>query len=120
MSKLNLTEPPLESPIIATYRRIAYVSESMREAALRERWDDLLRLGRDYLEAVNELKKCPGLSEFSPEERRARAKLLLEIIDNDAIIRDLAQPEMARVGRLISRFSRNKVAIRAYHQSDPS
>lgn len=119
MPTTPLANPNCDSPVIAVYRRIAYVSESMREAALGQNWDELIVLGKDYLAAVKELRAY-RLDLFSPEEKQARTQLLLEIIDNDALIRDLAQPELARVGRLISRFARGKAAIKAYQQPGTS
>lgn len=106
-----------ESKVISLYRRIALVSADMREAAMCQKWDRLLDLGHQYVDAVQALKNCPKLENFSADERQARIRLLLEIVDNDALIRDLAQPELARVGRLISRFSRNRAAIKAYQNA---
>jgi len=103
-----MTQP---SPVLRQYRLIASISSQMLTQARSNRWELVLALGEQYLEAVESLRI---MSHLSRDDRLARHNLLAQILDDDASIRDLAAPELKRLGTLLGQMRRKKALSKAY------
>lgn len=99
------------SPILRHYEAIADISGRMLAEAQADRWDEVVGLGEQYQAAVEVLR---SLDELSDADRLARRELLVRILDNDAHIRALAAPELARLGGLLGNMKRQHTVLQAY------
>lgn len=104
----------MSSPVIAIYQKIATITGKMRAAAQGKHWDDLVKLGHQYNETVETLRYVPAVQPVSAKEREDRVQLLSEILNNDAAVRDLAMPELARVNELLNVMKKQKSMLHAY------
>jgi len=88
----------------------------MRVAAQQGEWDYLCLLGTQYHQEVEALRCISTTESLSTDEHAERMLLLREILQNDAEVRNLAVPELARIGVFLTRVSKKKTVISAYRQ----
>lgn len=86
----------------ARYEAIAAVSGRMLIAARKAHWTDLIGLEDEYLRLVDGLKEAEVGVRLNAAERSRKYELICRILADDAAIRDLANPRMARLATLIS------------------
>jgi len=109
MHEATLMSPT--SPILQQYERIAELSGQMLELARANEWDAVVSLSRDYAQAVENLK---ALQPLNDEDLLARKPLLARILQDDASIRHLASPELARLGTLLGNMRRHQNVLETY------
>ena len=83
------------SDTLQQYERIADITGRMLRKARNNHWQDVVELSQDYFQAVEHLKQ---INTLSYAERTARRDLLTRILQDDAEIRQLATPELQRLG----------------------
>ncbi|WDD95651.1 flagellar protein FliT [Burkholderia sp. FERM BP-3421] len=95
---------------IARYEAIAAVSGRMLIAARGEEWQALGGLQEEYLRLVDSLKEAagPGIA-LDESERGRKYELIRQILADDAAIRDLASPDVARLSALFETGRSTKV-----------
>ncbi|WP_114815088.1 flagellar protein FliT [Paraburkholderia kururiensis] len=86
----------------ARYEAIAALSGRMLTAAREALWHDLIGLQDEYRRLVEALKEAEQGVKLSDAERMRKYDLIRRILADDAAIRDLASPRMARLSRLFS------------------
>lgn len=86
----------------ACYEAIAAVSALMLRAARGADWDSLAGLQDQYRLLVEELKDADHGVRLSADERARKYQLIRQILADDAAVRDLATPELARLSALFS------------------
>ncbi|CAM5215975.1 Flagellar protein FliT OS=Castellaniella defragrans OX=75697 GN=HNR28_000396 PE=4 SV=1 [Castellaniella defragrans] len=86
----------------------------MLAKARTQQWDALVELGLRYREAVEHLQ---SLNPLDDDQKSARRELLIQILDNDANIRQLISPEMARLSHLLGAFKRQRNVLQTYYSS---
>ncbi|MDS1141145.1 flagellar protein FliT [Pusillimonas sp. SM2304] len=97
--------------ILRQYEIIAGISSRMLAAARANQWDDVVTLGEEYQAAVESLR---GMKDLNNKDRLARRELLVKILEDDAHIRTLAAPELARLGVLLGNMKRQQSVLQAY------
>ena len=102
------------SPIVTCYEEILALSGRMFEAAQAADWDTVTELQRGYLALVDRLRQLDHEAPFSDAERMRRYQLLDRILTYDARIRDLAMPELRRIGSLLTSSRRQFDLSAAY------
>ncbi|ODV41898.1 flagellar assembly protein FliT [Cupriavidus sp. UYMMa02A] len=95
------------SPIVTCYEEILVLSGRMFEAAQAADWDAVTELQRGYLALVDRLRQFDHEAPFSDAERMRRYQLLDRILTYDAHIRDLAMPQLERIGGLLTSSRRH-------------
>lgn len=108
------TDTPLisrSSSILKQYKTIARLSGKMLKLAREDQWDAVIATGKEYADAVEILRQFEPLGS---EDRLARKPLLQKILRNDAAIRDLASPELARLGSLLGHMKRHQNVLQTY------
>lgn len=90
------------SLIVTCYEEILALSGRMFEAAQLADWDTVTSLQPNYLALVDRLRQLDHEAPFSDAERMRRYQLLDRILTYDARIRDLAMPQLQRLGGLLS------------------
>ncbi|SPS01074.1 flagellar protein FliT [Cupriavidus taiwanensis] len=106
--------PPVFSPIVACYEEILALSARMHEAAQVADWDTVTTLQQAYLAQVERLRQLDHDAPFSDAERMRRYQLLDRILTYDARIRDLALPQLKRLGDMLTSSRRQFELSAAY------
>jgi flagellar protein FliT len=94
---------------IARYEAIAAVSGRMLAAARGEEWQALGGLQEEYLRLVDSLKEAGQDIALDESERGRKYALIRQILADDAAIRDLASPDVARLSALFETGRSTKV-----------
>jgi len=103
------------------YEQIAEITEAMLEAARKGDWGEVLRLGQQYCEMVEQLRtRDADPVPLDQSERVAKHDLLVRILESDAATRDLAMPQLARLGELLGRMKRQQSLLHTYGVPDDS
>lgn len=108
-----------ESPVLQIYKKLVEITGTMRAKAQDQQWEELIELGRQYQDTVALLRAQPAQDALTAPEQEARMQLLHQILENDAATRDLAQPELGRVGALLNQIMQQKTMLRAYGRIAP-
>ncbi|HEY9279304.1 MAG TPA: flagellar protein FliT [Eoetvoesiella sp.] len=99
------------SSILRQYELISELSHQMLAQARADQWDAVIALGRNYHAAIESLRDMAPLAN---EDRLARKPLLAKILEDDARIRNLAAPELVRLGALLGNIKRHQSVLHAY------
>jgi flagellar protein FliT len=86
----------------ARYEAIAAISVQMVMAARNALWNDLVVLQDEYRHLVDALKHAEVGVRLSDDERARKFDLIRQILANDATVRDLANPRMAKLQALFA------------------
>jgi flagellar protein FliT len=86
----------------AHYEAIAAISARMLAAARKALWNDLLELQEEYRALVDTLRKIDMTIALDEKERMRKYDLIRQILADDAAIRDLANPGVARLSAFFS------------------
>ncbi|AGW94942.1 flagellar protein FliT [Cupriavidus sp. DF5525] len=105
---------PEFSPIVTCYEEILALSARMLEAAQAADWDQVTELQRCYLARVDRLRQLDHDAPFSDSERMRRYQLLDRILTYDARIRDLAVPQLKKLGDMLTSSRRQFELSAAY------
>ncbi|HLU18564.1 MAG TPA: flagellar protein FliT [Pusillimonas sp.] len=104
------------SSIVHHYQQIAEISGQMLKMAQANDWDAVVALSQQYFAAVESLRP---LQPLDTDDRLVRKSLLSKILNDDARIRNLAAPEMARLGALLGAMKRHQNVLEAYCNNTP-
>lgn len=100
--------------IIAGYEALSRLTEDMLLAAQGGDWDRLTSLEPDCREVVDRLMiHTPGV-ELSDSEQQCKLDLIRRILANDARIRELAEPQLAKLLNLLRCTDTSRKLARAY------
>jgi flagellar protein FliT len=86
----------------AHYEAIAALSAKMLEAARDGKWGELRTLQGAYRELIEGLRDVDSLSELDDTARARKFDLVRQILADDAAIRDLTTPSLARLSALFT------------------
>ena len=86
----------------ARYEAIAAISARMLAAARKALWNDLIELQDEYRLLVETLKEVDASVSLDEGERLRKYDLIRQILADDAAIRDLANPSIARLSMLFT------------------
>lgn len=108
-----MTEAPKGSLVLQHYETMAAKSREMLLAARDSDWDTLAALERDCAAIVAELKRIGGVRLTATEARR-KFEIIRGMLADDAEIRDLTEPWLAQLSRLIAGTAGKRKLARAY------
>jgi flagellar protein FliT len=86
----------------ARYEAIATISGRMLMAARNALWNDLVLLQDEYRQLIEALKSAETGVKLDDGERARKFDLIRRILADDAAIRDLANPRMAKLSALFA------------------
>ncbi len=86
----------------ARYEAIAAISDRMLMAAREALWNDIVGLQEEYRRLVDGLKHAEDGVKLDDTERARKYELIRRILADDAAIRDLANPRMAKLSALFA------------------
>ncbi|RKP45342.1 flagellar protein FliT [Pararobbsia silviterrae] len=87
--------------LFSYYEAIAGVTARMLDAARKDDWNQLFELQKQYERLVDEIRPIDARVALDEAERQHKHELIRQILDNDAAIRDLASPRVARLSALL-------------------
>ena len=117
ISMTSLTQ--ISSPILEHYQEIAVITGEMLTAAQAGDWDTAMVHGQQYCELVERLRHSEPSMPLDDAGRAMKYDLLVRILENDALTRDLAIPQLARLGELLGRMKRQQTLLSAYGYQAP-
>ena len=117
ISMTSLTH--ISSPILEHYQEIAVITGEMLTAAQAWDWDTAMVHGQQYCELVERLRHSEPSMPLDDAGRAMKYDLLVRILENDALTRDLAIPQLARLGELLGRMKRQQTLLSAYGYQAP-
>jgi flagellar protein FliT len=86
----------------AHYEAIAALSAQMLVAAREGEWSELKAMQSAYRELVDQLKETNAGSDLDESARARKLDLVKKILADDAAIRDLTSPSLARLSALFT------------------
>ncbi|WP_206950746.1 flagellar protein FliT [Trinickia acidisoli] len=86
----------------ARYEAIASVSSRMLSAARHALWTELMELQEEYRALVDTLREVDASVSLNEHERMRKYDLIRQILADDAAIRDLVNPSVARLSAFFS------------------
>jgi len=105
--------------ILEHYQEIAFITGEMLTAAKAGDWDLAMVHGQQYCERVELLRQTEQKEPLDDAGRAMKYDLLVRILENDALTRDLAIPQLARLGELLGRMKRQQTLLSAYGYQAP-
>lgn len=81
--------------LIDYYKAIEDSSAKMLEAARLQDWDEVVRFEGACAVLIEQLRARASVEELTAVTRQEKTKIMLRILRNDALIRDLAEPWLA-------------------------
>lgn len=96
------------------YRSIAQISEQLLASSREGDWDAAIALGQTYFQEVEALQTLDRQAPLQESERQQLHGLLVNILENDAITRELAIPRLAVLQDLLGRVKRQRAVEQAY------
>ncbi|VFR17596.1 Flagellar biosynthesis protein FliT [plant metagenome] len=119
MSTRASSPPSPQPPILRQYEKIAAITDAMLAAARQGDWTLVLQLGQQYCELAEEIRTLDDSGPLDDAGRGQKHDFLVRILENDALTRDLAVPQLARLGDLLGRMKRQQSLIHTYGLSAP-
>jgi flagellar protein FliT len=105
--------------IIQTYEAILAVTRDMLEAARRGEWDLLVEREQACRLLVDRLMAARTGAALEPEARRRKVEILRSVLADDAEIRNLTQPWLARLQHLMASAGQERRLHAAYGAGAP-
>jgi len=99
-------------PALPHYEYLSRLSGQMLAHARAQDWSAVVALCLLYQQAVEGLREIT--SSEPPVNAAARHALLSKILSDDASLRDLTSPELARLGKLLGSLKRQRTLHQTY------
>lgn len=98
------------------YEQIAVLTASMLQHARAGSWDALASQEMTYRARVEDLKGIEPTQTLDARQLERKYQLLSRILADDAEIRDIITPELARLSQLLGTVQRRQTLQQAYGQ----
>jgi len=99
---------------IIIYNAILATTEKMLAAAQNSEWDQLVSLEQECRKLTDTLKGNNTEPPLDKELQQKKIKIIHQILDNDAQIRAIIEPWMARLQEMLSINKRTRNLQQAY------
>ena len=86
---------------LGAYERLAELTARMREAAMREEWDEVVALESECHALYGRLAERDDGAGRGAEYQHRKAELICKVLEDDARIRELLSGELTRIWRLM-------------------
>ncbi len=105
--------------MIQTYESILAVTGEMLEAARSADWDRLVECEQRCRELVETLMTVRNEITLDSSSRKRKAEIIRKVLADDAAIRDLTQPWLARLQHMMTSAGRERQLHAAYGAGSP-
>lgn len=99
---------------IIIYNTILAKTEKMLTAAQNSEWDQLVSLEQECRKLTDSLKRNDTEPPLDKELQQQKIKIIHQILDNDAQIRAIIEPWMARLQEMLSINKRTRNLQQTY------
>ena len=103
-----------QTDVLSAYESLSTITGAMLCAARDADWDRLVALEQCCASIVDKLREGGEAVPESDDLRRRKAALIRKVLADDAAIRDLTQPWLARLQSMIAGASRERRLANAY------
>lgn len=100
--------------LLNSYQTVANITERMLEHARAHEWEVVITLSQDYAAGIEAIKTLNTAENRALSDTAAMQQLLTKTLENDAKIRELAAPELERLGGLLGSTKLQKNVVQAY------
>ncbi len=100
--------------LLATYDRLSYTTGAMLSAAQASDWERLVSLEKDCSDHVARLSTLESDDPLPEVLRVRKAALLRKVLADDAAIRDITEPWLARLGAMLGANRREQRLLNSY------
>jgi len=91
----------VNSQLLGYYEALERASNDMLAAARAADWDQVVKLEGACVLLIAQLKHAASETALAAEERRQKSRIMQRILVNDAEIRDLAEPWLDDLDRML-------------------
>ena len=95
-------DPPLPASLLNYYEAIEQASQDMLQAARDGNWDRVVKLEGACALLISHLKHAAAKKALAPDEAQLKSRIMQRILINDAEIRQLAEPWLDNLDRLLA------------------
>ncbi len=100
--------------LISIYENVAVLTDQMLDAAQRGNWDLLVKLEASCTLQVQDIKNNETPVMLEKEHRERKIRVIKRILDDDRKIRDLTEPWMAQLQRIMQTSAVHRKLSKAY------
>lgn len=103
--------------VIEVYEAVLSVTEEMLHAARRGDWDQLVERERACRTLVDWLRENADSVTLPPSAQARKIEIVRKVLADDAEIRNLTEPQLARLGKMLEGTRREQEVRSAYNAS---
>ena len=103
--------------MLEVYEAILSVTEEMLRAARGGDWDQLVERERACRTLVDWLRKNADGVTLAPTAQARKVEIVRKVLADDAEIRNLTEPQLARLGKMLQGTRREQDVRAAYNAS---
>jgi flagellar protein FliT len=92
----------IQEEMLQCLEAVAALTGRMVDAARRDDWDVVMGLQDEYRTRVETLRDCDRAMQLDEPSRQHHHELIQRILADDATVRDLANPQLARLQALLA------------------
>jgi len=100
--------------LMDTYQSLSQTTGHMLAAAREGDWERLAALEDDCARLTGELQRLETDIPLPEDVRRAKVQLIRKVLADDAAIRDITQPWLARLDHMLRSTRRSRGLLAAY------
>lgn len=100
--------------VITIYESVAEISDQMLAAARNAEWDRLAELEVQCSSHIDSLREGESPIRLTGEVRERKVKIIQKILADDREIRNITEPWMANLAKLINSNQTERKLVQAY------
>ena len=102
------------NPVIENYEVLSSLTAQMREAAVQNKWDQLVELEKQCSQRVTSMKALDASTPLDESTRLHKVALIRKILADDAEIRNQTEPWMAQLQRILQSVRQERRLLETY------
>jgi flagellar protein FliT len=102
MNTINLLHPAMKNVLLNYYEAIEQASHDMLNAARAGDWDQVVKLEGACALLISQLKNAAAKQPMGTDEAQLKSRIMQRILVNDAEIRQLAEPWLDDLNKVLS------------------
>ena len=100
--------------VLSLYESVADITDQMLAAARKRDWEEMVVLESRVASHVEELKSGESPIALTGEKRLRKVQIIQQILAHDRQIRDITEPWMAELARLMNSSKTERKLTQAY------
>ena len=104
--------------VLSLYESVADITDKMLAAARKRDWEEMVVLESRVASHVEELKSGEIPAALTGEKRLRKVQIIQKILADDRQIRDITEPWMAELARLMNSSKTERKLTQAYGNTE--